>query len=446
MHCYLLYTLKKMLQKNIYSNKYIILQIVLYLFTVFYSLFNLKKNCSFSVNLLFTLVGLFSLWCLFSDKNKMFSLNKVFWLFNYTFFFLAPLFQFKRNIVFYIVNFKIDNSLYLKVIVVSLTAFIIYFFAYMFFFKKFKKTFTLNRNYVSNGFLYIIISLFSCFFFLYLIKFNFDVLFYRPKAGWLKLNVLYGNVGYGFVSIIRYVPFLCFLHYFFTTEKKDKIAIVLLLITLFICFPTSMSRGILAAIYLPIFMIFIPNLKKGNNFVLLYLFAIAGVFPFLNSFRNFKDSLRLNYELFTSGQFDAFQNFMLLLDKGIVTNGEQLLNNFQFFRSLTGSGQVLAEQLGHNFFNIAMPYIGEGYINFGYFGIIIFIVLLAFFNAWFDAKLTNLTPFLKAIYYVLIGFEFYILRGDLGSSIKKMSGFILALLIIEACIFLNKKIVNKTSF
>lgn len=89
-----------------------------------------------------------------------------------------------------------------------------------------------------------------------------------------------------------------------------------------------------------------------------------------------------------------------------------------------------------------MPFLGEGFINFSYFGIFLFTVIIAIFNAFLDKKHSSFSLPFKAIYFVLLGFEFYILRGDLSSSIKKMTGFILALIIVVFTLFIYNKLIK----
>ncbi|MCH3884625.1 O-antigen polysaccharide polymerase Wzy [Tenacibaculum aquimarinum] len=152
----------------------------------------------------------------------------------------------------------------------------------------------------------------------------------------------------------------------------------------------------------------------------------------------------LSYSLFNSPHFDAFQNFMLLVNEKIVTNGKQLVDAIFFLKdNRIGSGHILGEQVGFTFFNIAMPFLGEGFINFSYLGVVVFTLFISFLNSFFDKNYINFPIPFKSIYFVLIGFEFYILRGDLSSSVKKMTGFIFALLIVVFTSYIFKKLNKK---
>ena len=151
---------------------------------------------------------------------------------------------------------------------------------------------------------------------------------------------------------------------------------------------------------------------------------------------------------FKTGHFDAFQNFVLLINEEIITGGRQLLGALLFFvqdaswyTKPLGTGTLLATALNFNHINVAMPYFGEGYANFGYIGVALFLVLIVIFNAYLDTSFHNKVQslFIKTGYLFLLGFEFYVLRGDLSSSVKKGTSFLLALILV----YFYLKIMNK---
>ncbi|MCH3883146.1 MULTISPECIES: hypothetical protein [Tenacibaculum] len=417
---------------------------LLIIITLLFSTLNFGIRENGYVTIIFFGIGLLSLSAAFFSSNKRYSLNKVFWIFNYIFFFLAPVYQFKNNIVFHFKGF-IEDETYIVGGILILIALILYFFSYNLFFNKIKnnESFELEKYYKFTPL--IIASFFSSLIFLYLIKFDLSVLVYRQLGVDFKPKVLYGNLGYAVISIIRYVPFFSLLLYILSDKIKKQQFLILLFLTLFLTFPTSLSRGIVAGMYLPLLLFLFPVFKNKINFILLFLVSVLLFFPLANSFRNIKNQgFSFNYELFSSQQFDAFQNFILLVKENIITNGSQLVDSFLFFNGKgVCSGQILGERIGYNFYNVAMPYIGEGFINFGYFGIVFFIIFLALFNAFLDKKQHYLNLSFKSIYLVLIGFQFYILRGDLSSSIKKMTGFIFALLIVVFTSYIFKKLNKK---
>jgi hypothetical protein len=181
------------------------------------------------------------------------------------------------------------------------------------------------------------------------------------------------------------------------------------------------------------------------------------IFPFLNNFRNFGEyteiKLGFDFQMFLTGDFDSYQNFALIVSNDIVTYGSQLLGVIFFWvpRSLwpgkpIGSGAFVADKLNLIFSNISANYFAEGYINFGFLGIFIFLLLIAYLTAKFDkiywTRIINLNNnFLTILYLISLGMLFFMLRGDVLSSFAYTIGFILAALFVYKIV--NFKTKNK---
>lgn len=145
--------------------------------------------------------------------------------------------------------------------------------------------------------------------------------------------------------------------------------------------------------------------------------------------------------MFLTGHFDTYSNFALIVNEKIITWGKQLLGVFLFWipRAVwptkpVGSGHHLANELNLIYSNISCNYFAEGYINFGYIGIFLFILILALITAKMDKAYwimgLNLEKNLfHIIYYVMLGFSFFIMRGDLMSSFAYLVGSVFAILI-----------------
>ncbi|GAB3421222.1 hypothetical protein GCM10027516_18380 [Niabella aquatica] len=146
--------------------------------------------------------------------------------------------------------------------------------------------------------------------------------------------------------------------------------------------------------------------------------------------------------MFSTANFDSYQNFALIVSEDMITWGRQLLGVFLFWvpRSIwlnkpIGSGALLGEQLNFSWTNISANYFAEGYINFGYVGILLFVIILSAFNAKLDNMYwryaVNINHnFFKIFYYVLLGMIFFILRGDLLSSFAFTIGYLIAIFIV----------------
>jgi len=175
--------------------------------------------------------------------------------------------------------------------------------------------------------------------------------------------------------------------------------------------------------------------------------SLVFIFPFLNQFRYFSEfrSLRLlpSEEFFYAAHFDAYENFASAVEGNFISHGEQLLGSLLFFvprliwsDKPVGSGYEMASQFGYQFKNISMPFLGEGYVNFGIVGVVLFAVLIGYSMAKLDSvfgsrvRANGKVNYSTAIYYFMIGAIFFLLRGDLMSSVAYISaGLIVALFI-----------------
>lgn len=96
-----------------------------------------------------------------------------------------------------------------------------------------------------------------------------------------------------------------------------------------------------------------------------------------------------------------------------------------------GSGFYVAETTHLSFNNISMPYFGEGYINWGYLGVVLFAIVLAYVLAKLDKKYWTYTHYQgktinKIKYFMLLGLLMFILRGDLLSSFAYTIGYMVS--------------------
>lgn len=431
--------------------------LILVLFTLVYTYVNTGVRYDFWVLSLFLAIGLGSLYGLFySIDTHPISLNKTFCLFFYFFCSIAPITQFKKDLVFFVNDKNISDSLYCKggilLLAVLFTYLLIYRFLYSFWGKTKFKDYKISTDTlkVENNIVLIGVSLISVVFYLYLIKFNWNLLVFRPFDFKLKNNTNLGLLGYALLVIVQFIPFICLIRYKLTKPKDDKNTYALLFLMLIVCFPTALSRGVLAMLYIPLFLLYVPILNQKRHYIKMYLFGLLVAFPLFNNFRYlYEGKFNFNYQLFDTGHFDSFQNFVFLLDEKIVTNGRQLLGSIFFFVQESqwpnrpmGTGTLIAEKLGYSYTNVDMSFFGEGYANFGLFGIFIFLVLITTFNAFLDYRYATkkMNYLVLILFYVFLGFEFYLLRGDLYSSIKMLTSFLLAISFVElSCFVFNTK-------
>ena len=237
-----------------------------------------------------------------------------------------------------------------------------------------------------------------------------------------------GNVGLLlFDKVIRALPFACYIWAEYHKVQKS-IRFLLLFIMLLSLFPTALARNATAMYWMPVAFLLFNFMRRKNVFVLMMLFGLLVIFPFLDNFRHWDGSLSigLSYDYLNEMHFDASQNFMTIMKLNLVTWGRQLVGAllFWFPRSLweskpLGSGAFSAEQYS-DFTNISMPWFAEGYINFGFCGIFLFTILLSWFCSFYDSKYWENTNTYKKItpyYLLLVSSLLFILRGDLMSSL-----------------------------
>lgn len=236
---------------------------------------------------------------------------------------------------------------------------------------------------------------------------------------------------------------------------NNKFKFIMGLLLMFLTnFPTAMPRFWSASVYLGLFIISMENFKNKQLVKLIIIFGLLVIFPTINIFRNYSffEALTIGYKLdsptklLLAGDYDSYSMLIRALayveDNGI-TWGYQLLGNVLFFipRSLwnskpVGSGLMVAKDLGWDFKNVSMPFIGEGYLNFGILGVILFATFLGIFCYKMDSlyivmkRKKDYIFFPEIIYPFTLGFLFFILRGDLLSSLSYYIGFSVPILLI----------------
>jgi hypothetical protein len=429
--------LKKWISQNI-------LFVLLAVITLLFGFLNSGTRYNFIAITSLITIGLLSLCVIFllNDKKGI-SLNKTFGVFNFFFFSLAPIVQFKNYSSFYI-DRTFSIEMYLNLALLLNVVLVLYILMYSWFFYSFSKNEIKKNEEIKmvkvNPYTLFLLSVLAFFSYLFLIKFDFSLLFIRPPMFYLKHNTNFGFLGYAILLVVKLIPFIVLVYYKLLNPRNDKFTLLLLAVVILVFLPTASERVYTGLVYLPLFLLFIPKLKEGYNFIVLFFFGLLIVFPVLNNFRyGFVNDIDWTYEMFNTGHFDAFQNFMILLDEQIITYGRQLLGSVLFFVQENtwpgrpvGSGHLLGEHVGYEFLNVAMPFFGEGYVNFGLIGVLLFVIIAAVFNSFFDVldKNNPLNIFFTIGFYILIAFELYILRGDLMSSIKISTSIILAVTIV----------------
>ena len=166
----------------------------------------------------------------------------------------------------------------------------------------------------------------------------------------------------------------------------------LTILSVFLISPTAIARWQTATLYIPFLIIFTRVWEKPYIMQLSLIAGLFIVFPFLDKFRSFKSwsdfDFKFNFEWTKYSHFDSYQNFVRVIETDFVTYGNQLKGALLFFipRSLwiekpIGSGSNLAIKMDYVFGGISMPFIAEGFVNFGLIGSLLFMMFWVLFWA-----------------------------------------------------------------
>lgn len=404
----------------------------------------------------FLIISISAFFC-FTEQSKPFSLFKMVMLFFLLFFGLAAMFEYKLGLQYW-GGGQIDVDDYLVANIAIILALLIYLASYNYLFFKFSTVrpwlstlFEINpiTNKQPNlNFIFLLMGCISCIAVWTFYGFDFNTLLLR--GGDFNAKTMSDAKFAGLIAdnFFRPLAFNSFAAYLLLRKKIDIFMILLLALALLAASPTVLPRFLTATLYLSVIWIYLWRTKKEgfylNNVILVgFIFA----FPFLDLFRSFTGfgdlEFSINLDFFSEGHFDAYQQLVRTISLDLVTLGSQLFGAILFFiprdiwpDKAWGSGQFLGENLGFSFTNISMPLFGEGYINFGWFGMFTFVLLLAAVTAkidkyfWSLKSLSSPSSLFPLAYAQMIGLVFFIMRGDLQSSVAYTCGVMSSIVLI----------------
>lgn len=393
------------------------------------------------------IICVWSILAIFNKRNLSFSLYKTFYTFVLLFFGIAPYLQFTQGIVFWrnespysAEDYILTNSL---ILVILIFFEIIYSRIYQLPLRPVESAKAERQLNVKNKILLLILALISLYLTLSSTNFKVPALFFRG-ADFLENKEEITPLDQVINNFFRPLSLLIFLFYY-QYSKFDLLALFFLLIGVFCNFPTGLARYNAAALYIPFILIVFPKIRLKYYFNLIIVLGFLVIFPFLNNFRNYSKSqeikLGFDFNMFTEGHFDSYMSLLRVIKFDMITNGYQILGVLFFWipRSIwpskpIGSGAYMAEELGLYFNNISLNYFGEGYINFGIWGVALFTVFIAVGCAYMDKDFISQKHKSKSselYYFIITGFLIFMLRGDLLSSTAYLIGFLLSVKFIS---------------
>lgn len=396
-------------------------------------------------------------------------------IFNYLFFFLAPVFQISamNDLNFRFPNdFAFNTSSVVFANLLILIFNIVFIFSYLYFKDKKlgkNKEQATEVNFKYNTPLAILVLLAVC---VAIAVFNYDYLlkdisesvyiikdestsllllkkkflFFTPLGGIVltlkhlqMTNKINSNTFFVVLSLVIFIVLLFFFKNIFT-EKRNT----------------------LGPIYIALIYLFFPKLLNSNAKFFLFMFlSMVIIFPLSSTLTHIDASLEqifvkpsLIYESFLrfgtiSGAFeslhyDAFSNIMATVEYVKLYGlswGYQLLGVCLFFvpRSLwttkplsTGEliGNHLFDTTPRNFTNLSNSVVSEGFINFGFIGIVVLAIVLAYFIVKFiiwhrsEDCLKQFIAFYFAVHLM------FLLRGDLTNGFSYFIGPLLSVVFL----------------
>lgn len=428
----------------------------------------------FSLN--FLVIFVMSAVYLFKDKRYS-PILAAFIVFNFLFFIIAPMLQIHD--VFATGNPKMITKLIYKDHLMVKTSIFILVFNVVFFiaYQYFISTKIVFRPYIQDKYLPLhIFVLFGVCFLIFI--FNFEYLL----TEYVQHNYVVSDISKSALlfkeKVVLMIPFPVFLlsvYYLKNTQRKSYnfyiiigLSILLLIILLAIKNPLTEKRNALGPIYLTIMYFIFPKLLNTNFKALLFLFfSMVLIFPTISLITHSGYSLEKlskkpelllvqlkNHGIantFTTLNYDAFINFAATIEYAEgdgLTYGEQLMGGVFFFvpRKIwtdkpISSGEFVGEYLKReygnprSFTNLSNPYVSEGYINFGLFGVIVFAIILAYGFFLMIKWINGFDPLkVAAAFYASMHMIFF-LRGDFTNGFAFLMATFIVLLVLPRLYF-----------
>lgn len=363
-------------------------------------------------------------------------------IFNFAFFIIAPIIQLMNIEYSELINtLPIIESQLIKA---NFIIFIFTFF-YLFFrinlkrYLKIKLGSIKNNIYSDEKILILMLAIFMPFFILN----GIELTKYFSGIG------AYNSNSYSSIVVLFLVKFIYVLPIFFTaliiSQYSNKYNLIILITCLLVCVffknPFIENRSGFGLALLILLWISIKNFLNSNSrliyALLIVIFILFPIGEIISIYRNSHiSSFDKFFHVFNTVHYDAWANGVGIIDlveKKGLQNGNQLLGSllFWFPREIwttkpIATGQLLGEYLIENYHhwmsNISSPLMFEGYVDFGYLGVILFALLISIVSHFLDLIYSSKNDNLQ-ILSTYIGLSyFFVLRGPLLSSFAYTSG------------------------
>ena len=267
-------------------------------------------------------------------------------------------------------------------------------------------------------------------------------------------------------SIISGVSVSNFLYtslYVYTRRNMRNFFLLILSFVLFIMHVNFLvsSRYYIAFVLILFLFIYLRNKVSTNNFILLLFIGIIIIFPLLNFFRDGIDGvnffsvesvLKSMEKQYIELHFDSYSQVIsgikYIEDNGYLF-GASTFSSILFFIprkffpfKTDGLGAILGKYLAEttiygqilgDFSNVSASFITEIFVNFSYLGLITIPVFVYYL---IKKTVYESSPIYMGIF---LGFSFFIMRGDLMSSLAYFIGALTIIYYIPNLFIKNKK-------
>lgn len=451
-------------KRSLASKSFLLL--ILVLFAIIFLPISKSFDKDIFVSIQYLVIGLISVLQIVRESGKrFFSLNLIHWFFIYAFMFSAGISQFANN------SFRWDFIPTIDEVKIANNIIILWCILYSILFfifdnrknrRETKKIQIFYPEYnIWINIVLIILVVLSCFT-IYLVDFksffvrslyedsSLNKLFNQSSLSLLVLSLIRGLSLWTtmiFASRVKYCKNLRNVSYF----------IISILCSLLLVPPLGVARYVFACFYGGLFLLYFDFFKKKNVFIYILFVGLLVLFPMLNAFRGLyttdvansfiKESIGNIEDNFSTSDYDSYTMLIYTVRycaKEGITNGRQLLGTILFFipRSIWknkpgGSGALIIEKMATTYVdpNVSCPFIAEGYMNFGIFGVICFCVLFVcmvrtidyyYWKVWKDKSSYGQMFYSFAIFYFV-----FLLRGDLMSSFSTLCGYVFTFIMLR---------------
>lgn len=421
----------------------------------------------FTFILNYTIISIFLSWIIMGKRFEPF--NITFCVFNYLFFFIAPVIQ--TNNGFYPNTMPFSKDLIVKTNLSILLFNLSYCFTYCILFSRSSDKRGHSRLIISKNIFYIMLGI-SLLAFLMFYKYNLNIIMYRTRIYDLDTSsnlIINKFIFSGPIFLVAYL--LLYKNQFKNKALYLFLLIISVILLLWFKNPFIEKRNAIGPVYLTILMILLRKVINNNlKFLLLMIMIMVFLFPLsslithsqlgLQDFisEGISNKINLSKE-FIGLDYDAWSNFMATIDyvdNYYITYGRQLLGVLTFFipRSIwpakpIGSGALIGNYLMNNysmwFNNLSNPFVSESYLNFGVIGVIMFAVLLGIISFKVN-MLCNDHEDIRWVIGTYISIHLiYLLRGDLMSSFAYLIGVLAMIYYLPLFLMKLQNLLNSRS-